>query len=428
MGKRTEDLKNPFESVKNNIVTAAGKMKIDKETVSVLLNPQKEIKVSFPVKMDNGKVKYFIGYRVQHSNARGVMKGGLRIRENININNMTALASINTWKTSIMDLPFGGAMGGISCNINAFSDHEKERIIRGYIRSIKDHIGPQKDMPCPDMATDEKIMGWIMDEYSTLTGYTCPEIVSGKPIDMYSQLSRQDYIAMTAIFAAIEAIKTVDFLGNKDVLTYAVEGFGSIGQKVALLAKEMFKEEFGIECRLVGISDSQGAVYSPKGINPEDAIKHKKNRGKIKGLKKTRPTTTPKLLELDVDIIFTAAIEHTITKDNANKVNPRILCEVSNSPVEASANRILYKNGVFIVPDIIAGSGGLILSHLEHISTTTGKSFTTEEIKERLQNKIKQTFYDVLKTSKKRKTDMRTAAYMMAIEKELKAMKIRGWI
>ncbi len=428
--KHPEENLNPFEIAQKQIEQAASKMRLNKEITEILKWPARELHVTIPVKMDNGKIQVFHGFRVEHNDARGPNKGGIRFHPDETIDTVRALASWMTWKTAVVDIPLGGGKGGVICDPSKLSEGELERLSRGYIRAIGRFIGPEKDIPAPDVYTNPQIMAWMMDEYSKMTGHNVPGMITGKPLELGGSKGRSDATARGGVYAVREAIKALGLVqaGTKRI-TYAIQGFGNAGQYAATLTKELLEKEFPeVEFILLAVSDSKSGVYNKKGIDPKAIVDHKNKKGSLKGFRKGTKITNAKLLELDVDILYPAALENTITKKNADKIKARISCELANGPTTPAADKVLYKNGVLVIPDFLANAGGVIVSYFEWVQNLYNYYWDYEEIYKQLDMKMSEAFNNVYAISRKKHTDMRTAAYMVAIRRVVDAMKLRGWI
>ncbi len=414
------DKLNPFEIAQRQLDEAAKILKLDEASHAILRNPLRELHVEIPVKMDDGTVKVFQGFRVQYNDARGPTKGGIRFHPEETIDTVRALAAWMTWKTAVMDIPYGGAKGGIICNPKAMSERELENLARGYIRAIGRFIGPEKDIPAPDVYTTPQIMAWMMDEYSKIVGYNAFGVITGKPIPLGGSLGRGDATARGGMYTVREAAK---FLGiDLKEATFAIQGYGNAGSFGAILAKELFGS------KIVAVSDSRGGIYSEKGLDPHAVLEHKRKTGSVVDFPGTTPITNEELLELDVTVLVPAALENAITAENAPRIKARIIAELANGPTTPEADEILHKNGKFVIPDFLCNAGGVTVSYFEWVQNINGYYWTIERVHEELDKKMTKAFNDVLEQYKERKVHPRLAAYLVAVQRVVEAMKLRGWV
>jgi glutamate dehydrogenase (NAD(P)+) len=411
---------NPFKIAQQQLDTAAKLLKLDPRLWRILRTPMREFKFTISVKMDNGKIKKFVGFRVQYNDARGPCKGGIRYHPEETIDTVRALAAWMTWKTALVDIPFGGGKGGVICDPKKMSKGELERLSRGYIRKIWKEIGPERDIPAPDVYTDSQTMAWMMDEYSMLRGYYCPGVITGKPIEIGGSLGRQDATARGGIYALREATKYLK-LDTKEA-TVAIQGYGNAGSFAAILSRKI------LGCRIVAVSDSKGGIYDPGGFDPGEVLEHKRKTGSVVNFPNTKPILNEDLLELDVDILWPAALENVITKENAQRIKAKIIAEAANGPTTPEADEILYKNKVFVIPDFLCNAGGVTVSYFEWVQNLYNYYWTEEEVHQKLDAKMTKAFHDVLNTSLAKKVDMRTAAYLVAVNRVAEAMRLRGWV
>jgi glutamate dehydrogenase (NAD(P)+) len=408
---------NPFDNALEQLRIAADYLKLDEGIHSILSQPKRILTVSLPVKMDNGETRVFTGYRVQYNDARGPSKGGIRYHPGVTLDEVKALACWMTWKCSVADIPFGGAKGGVVCNPKEMSTGELERMTRRYASAIADFIGPYRDIPAPDVYTNAQVMAWIVDTYSQLKGYMVPEVVTGKPVALGGSLGRDTATGRGAVFCTREAAK-VNRLQLKGA-SFAVEGFGNAGSNFAEIL-----EEHG--SRLVAASDSKGAVYSKKGIDVKKLIQHKEKTGSVVGFPGTERIKDEELLQLEVDILCPAALENTITANVAKGVKAKIITECANGPTTPEADRILDRNGVFLVPDILANSGGVIVSYLEWVQNLNRVRWTEDEVNAKLEQKITGAFSDVYQTAEKNGSSMRTSALVVGVGRVAEAIRLLG--
>jgi glutamate dehydrogenase (NAD(P)+) len=382
--------------------------------------PMRELYVSLPVHMDDGSIKVFKGFRVQYNEALGPTKGGIRFHPDETMERIRALAALMTWKCSLHKLPLGGAKGGVVCSPKELSHREIERLSRAYIRGIYQIIGPDRDIPAPDMYTNPQVMAWMMDEYSKLAGKNVFGAVTGKPTSLGGSAGRFDATARGGLYAIREAAKEHGMeLKNSKV---AVQGFGNVGYHAAYLAKKLFG------CKVVAVSDSKGAIYAENGLDPEDVSGYKHSRGSVLDYPGAENIANKELLELEVDILIPAALENVITEENAERVRPEILAEMANGPTTIEAEEILRSNGVHIIPDILCNGGGVIVSYLEMVQNESRIQWEEKEIEECLEKKMTEAYHSVHDFAAKNNTGMRQAAYTLAIGRVVEAMQLRGWI
>jgi glutamate dehydrogenase/leucine dehydrogenase len=400
---------------------AAEELELDPGMHSMLAHPKRSLIVSVNVRMDNGNMGVFTGCRVQHWDARGPFKGGIRYHPNVTLDEVTALAMWMTWKCAVVDIPYGGAKGGITCNPKEMSKGEIERLTRRYTSLLYDFIGPYRDVPAPDVYTDAQTMAWIMDTYSQIRGYSVPECVTGKPLSVGGSEGREQATSLGVIICAREAAKHIN-MKLKDA-TVAVQGYGNVGWNAAKIAYDM-------GCKIVAVSDSAGGIYSSRGLNPYEVYEHKLKTGSVvnfKGCDKgCTHITNEDVLETKCDILVPAALENQITKVNADKIQAKVISEGANGPTTPEADKILHEKGAILVPDILANSGGVTTSYFEWVQNLTREHWTVNEVCQKLENKMVKAFNDVYKTSQKEKCEMRTAALMLGIGRVADAIKTLG--
>ncbi|MCL5802607.1 MAG: Glu/Leu/Phe/Val dehydrogenase [Candidatus Thermoplasmatota archaeon] len=412
-----EDL-DPFDIALKQLNKAAKIINLDRQALELLSAPMKILQVSIPVKMDNGETKVFTGFRVRYNTARGPAKGGIRFHPDETLSTVKALSAWMTWKTAITNLPMGGAKGGIICDPKKLSTGELERLSRGYIRAIYEFIGPEIDVPAPDVYTTPQIMAWMMDEYETIARHSAPGIITGKPIEVLGSLGRGDATARGGFYVLREAAKKMGMDLSK--ATIAIQGFGNAGQFAHKLVKELFGS------KVVAISDTKTGIYSENGIDFDKLLEYKKKTGSVKDFPGTKNITNSELLELKVDVLIPAAIENQLTSANAARVKAKVILELANGPTTPDADEIFYKNKVLLLPDFLSNAGGVTVSYFEWVQNQTGDYWTEKEVYERLDKKMTQATYDVLNASEKYKIDPRTAAYTVSIKRVADAMKLRG--
>jgi glutamate dehydrogenase (NAD(P)+) len=411
---------NPFAIAQQQLDRAAARLGLDQATHELLRWPQKELIVAIPVQMDDGSSRVFRGYRVQYNGARGPNKGGIRWHPDETIDTVRALAAWMTWKTSVVDIPLGGATGGVTCNPKEMSEGEKQRLARGYIRAVADVLGISKDVPGPDVYTTPQIMAWMMDEYETLVGEHHPGVITGKPLPLGGSEGRSDATARGGIYATREAARElgVDLAGKP----MAVQGFGHVGQTAALLGHEI------LGLKLVAASDSKGGIHNPKGLDPRAVVDYKHRTGSLQGFPGAEPIDTSAVLELPVALLFPAALENVITVENAARIKARICCELANGPTTPDADAILSDNGVFVVPDFLANAGGVTVSYFEQVQNTYNFYWPLSEVHQRLDEKMTRAFSGVYQMHTREKVNMRLAAYLVAVARVAEACKLRGWV
>lgn len=373
--------------------------------------------VEFPVRMDDGSIRVFSGYRVQHSTHRGPAKGGIRFHPSVDLDEIKALAALMTWKCAVMNIPFGGAKGGVQCDPTQLSRAEIERITRRFTWEIAPIIGPEKDIPAPDVFTNAQTMAWMMDMYSILAGYTVPGVVTGKPVDIGGSLGREAATAQGCVYAIREAALHLGM--ELEGATAAVQGFGNVGWHTARLLREL-------GCRVVAVSDVYGGVYDEKGLSILDIKAHCDATGSVVGMPGTEPISNADLLELEVDILVPAAMEGQITKENAGRVKARILAEAANGPTTPSADAILAQKDIFVIPDILTNGGGVTVSYFEWVQNTQRLFWQEQDINARLDAIMTRAFHDVLSISQERGVSMRTAAHILGVGRVAVAARLRG--
>jgi len=391
---------------------------VSNEIYEMLSVPNREVHVELPVKMDNGKVNVFHGYRVQHNNARGPYKGGIRFHPQVSINEVKALSMWMTWKTAVLDIPYGGAKGGIVCDPKSMSNTEIESLTRRYAYAISDIIGPYKDIPAPDVYTGPKNMAWIMDVYSILNGHPEPAVITGKPVEIGGSLGRSDSTSRGVSIVAAEAAKKLN-IKLKDARV-AIQGFGNVGSNAALI----LRKEYGM--KIVAVSDSKGGIYSRDGLSLESVIKEKESSGTVTSLAGAERISNEDVLTADADVLVPAALEGVITDRNAGRIRAKIISEGANGPTTPEADKILHERGVLLVPDILANAGGVTVSYFEWVQNLQRLQWTEEEVNSRLAEKMVKSFNDVYGMHQSHRVDMRTAADMLAIKRVSDVMAIRG--
>ncbi len=418
-GEKMPENLDPFDIALEQLNKAAEVMKLDKQALALLSSPVAILQVSIPVRMDNGETQVFKGFRVRYNNARGPAKGGIRFHPKETLSTVKALAAWMTWKTAITNLPLGGGKGGIICDPKTMSEGELERLSRGYIRAVADFIGPELDVPAPDVYTTPQIMAWMMDEYEKIARRSAPGVITGKPIENGGSLGRGDATARGGMYVLREAAKTINLDLSK--ATAAVQGFGNAGQFAHKLITELFNT------KVVAVSDTKGAIYVESGIDFKKLLEHKKKHGSVANFPGAKHITNAELLELPVDILVPAAIENQLRGDNAPRVKPKVILELANGPTTPEADEVFHKNKILLLPDFLANSGGVTVSYFEWVQNNEGYYWTEEEVHERLEKKMKEATKDVLEAAKKYNVDPRTAAYTVSVKRVADTMKNRGW-
>ncbi|MEO9321343.1 MAG: Glu/Leu/Phe/Val dehydrogenase [Nitrososphaera sp.] len=409
---------NPFEVALKQLDEAAKLIKLDKGLHQVLANPKRVLTVSLPVKMDNGEIRVFTGYRSQHNDARGPYKGGIRYHPQVSIDEVKALSMWMTWKCAVADIPYGGGKGGIICNPKEMSDGELERMTRRYAYAIADIIGPLTDIPAPDVYTGGKEMAWIMDTYSALKGnYMQPEIITGKPLSIGGSLGRNEATGRGLSITVREAAKKLKV--DMKNATVAVQGFGNAGQFASQLVE-------ALGAKVVAASDSKGGIVNKSGISIASLRQHKQKTGSVEGFGGSKAISNEELLETDCTILIPAALENQITAKNAPKVKAKIVAEAANGPTTPEADDILFNNKILVIPDILANGGGVTVSYFEWLQNLRREYWTEAEVNERLDKNITKAFLDVYETHDKYKVNMRKASTLLAINRVVEAIQARG--
>lgn len=409
---------NVFDMAQSQLDEAASLLDLDGAIHECLRWPEREFTARLPVKMDDGSTRVFTAFRVQHNTARGPAKGGLRWHADETVDTIRALALWMTWKTAVVDIPLGGGKGGVVCAPRQLSEGEQERLARAYIRALADIFGIDKDVPAPDVYTNPRIMSWMMDEYETITRRHEPGVITGKPLPLGGSEGRSDATARGGMIAVRRAAEMLGIdLGG---LSMAVMGFGNAGQFAALLGSEM------LGLKLVAASDSRCGVYARGGIDAAELVMHKLRTGSVADFKGTRSITNEQLLELDADVLFPSALENVITGENASNIKAKIVCELANGPTAPAADNILYERGVFVIPDLLANAGGVIVSYFEQVQNSGNFYWPLDEVRGRLESKMTVAFDAVYDLHRKRKVKMRTAAYLIAVMRVAEACRLRG--
>lgn len=410
-------VQNVYEMALHNFDLAADRLDLDPNIRAMIRSPRKQFIASLPVRMDDGSTKEFWGYRVQHNNARGPFKGGIRFDPGVTLNEVKALATWMTWKGAVADIPFGGAKGGISCDPKKLSAGELERLTRRYTVDLLINIGPEQDIPAPDVGTNAQIMAWIMDTYSMTRGFTIQGVVTGKPLEIGGSLGRNEATGRGVVYtigSACDRLK-IEKVGARVV----VQGFGNAGTVSASLLQKL-------GCSIVAVSDSRGAIFNKRGLVVQKVIEYKLKTGSVVGFSEAEPISPQELLALSCDILVPAALENTIDGLNAHKIQASIIAEAANGPVTPEADRILEKEGVFIIPDILCNAGGVTVSYFEWVQDIQHFFWKALDIYNRLEEIMTKSFKDVWNISQEQHVSMRLAANMLGIGRVAEATKLRG--
>jgi glutamate dehydrogenase (NAD(P)+) len=408
---------NPFDGMMQRFDRAAELLSLDPGIYRILRNPEKQIITRIPVMMDNGEVEVFTGYRVLYNTARGPAKGGIRFDMGVTLDEVTALAAWMTWKCAVVDIPFGGAKGGVVCEPSRLSNAELERMTRRYTASILEVLGPESDVPAPDVNTNEQIMAWIMDTYSMHKRHTVNAVVTGKPIAIGGSRGRREATGRGVMIVIREALQHLGMpvAGSK----VAVQGFGNVGT----VAAQLLQSE---GMTVIGLSDKSGAIYNPHGIYVSDAIDWVRTHRFLEGFPYGEPLTNDQLLEIEADVLVPAALENVITRKNAPNIKAKVIAEGANGPITAPADSILDDMGVFVVPDILANAGGVTVSYFEWVQNREGYYWSEDVVNERLRDVMIRSFNDVVRFAKDHNVNLRTAAYMLSIDRVAAVHRIRG--
>ncbi|MEP7327527.1 MAG: Glu/Leu/Phe/Val dehydrogenase [Gemmatimonadota bacterium] len=408
---------NPFEAMMSRFDYAAERLKLDPGLYKVLRSPEKQIIISVPVFRDNGEVEVYTGYRVLYNTSRGPAKGGIRFDLNVTLDEVKALAAWMTWKCAVVNIPFGGAKGGVICDPSAMSERELERLTRRYTSGIIETLGPDSDVPAPDVNTNERVMAWIMDTYSMHHRHTVTAVVTGKPVEMGGSLGRREATGRGCQIVTTEALKKLGMpvRGTR----VAIQGFGNVGSIAALLM-----ERAGLT--VVAVSDKTGGIHNPKGLNIEEVIKHTRDHKFLEGYKGATKITNEQLLTIDCDVLVPAALENVITSENAGDIKAKIICEGANGPTTAAADPILEKKGIFVIPDILANAGGVTVSYFEWVQDRGGYFWDEDTVNNRLERIMVRSFAEVAAVADKHSVNMRIASYMLSIDRVAAVHRLRG--
>ena len=414
----TGPVANPYETAKKQVDIVADLLGLDSGMREVLKHPKRELTVNFPVRMDDGAYKVYTGYRVQYNMARGPCKGGIRYHPQVTLDEVRALAAWMTWKCAVVNIPYGGAKGGVICDPKHMSKSELEHLTRRFTTEISGIIGPERDIPAPDVYTDGQTMSWIMDTFSILKGYSVPGVVTGKPIALGGSEGRGEATGRGCAYVIREAAKDAGVRVKNG--TVAVQGYGNAGS----VAANLLNDEQG--AKIVAASDSKGGIYKADGFNPHALEEHKAKTGSVVGFPGAKAISNEELLELKVDILVPAALENQLTAKNADKVNAKLIAEAANGPTLPDADSVFFQKKITVLPDILANAGGVTVSYFEWAQDIQGYFWPLAEVNERLEHVMVQSYNDVHKVAVERKVHNRTAAYVLAIQRVVDAIKVRG--
>ena len=408
-----------YENVLTQLDNAAEVLDLDEQIRELLQEPMRTLSVSIPVKLDDGNIHVFKGFRCQHNNVLGPTKGGIRFHPQVSEDEVKALAAWMTFKCSLVGIPYGGAKGGVIVNPKELSRNELERLSRGFIQSISPIIGPDKDIPAPDVYTDAQVMSWFMDEFSKIKGVNTPGLVTGKPVVLGGSFGRHSATARGVMYTVREAAKAIDL--DLKGATVAVQGYGNAGSFSA-----KFLNELG--CKIVAANDSKGGIYCEDGFDPVEVAKHKDETGSVKGFEGCEEISNQELLTMDVDVLVPAALENQITKDNANDIKARMIAEAANGPTTPEADEILFQKEIMIIPDILANAGGVTVSYFEWVQNLANYYWSKEEVDRKLEDIMVDAFEKVFNTHEELGVNMRVSAFIVAIKRLTEAMEARGWV
>ncbi|MBI2653618.1 Glu/Leu/Phe/Val dehydrogenase [Candidatus Woesearchaeota archaeon] len=401
----------------NQVDKVAKILKLGQAELDILTIPKRILTFSYPVKLDSGEIRYFTGYRVQFNDARGPTKGGIRFHPDVNLEEIKTLAFLMTLKCTVVNLPYGGAKGGVMIEPKRFSEAEIERISRGYIREIKDFIGPDIDIPAPDVNTDSRIMAWMLDEYEKIKGRHVPGVITGKPVALHGSKAREFSTSMGGAYVLGEMAGALNLKPAKT--SVAVQGFGNVGMNIARIL-----HEWGY--KVVAVSDSKNGIYNANGLDIKDVIAHKEKTGQVAKFKGAKDISNEELLELKTDVLVPAALENQITKKNANNIKAKLILEMANGPVTTEADDILLKKDIMVVPDILANAGGVVVSYFEWVQNSMNFYWSENEVLDKLKTYMTNAVKDMSKVCGEFNCDMRKALYINSIRKILEAERLRG--
>ena len=436
---------NPYKIAQQQLDNVAKLLKLKRGVIELLKYPHREITVNFPIKMDNGDIKIFPGYRVQHNNARGPCKGGIRFHPDVSLDEVRALAMWMTWKTAVVNIPYGGGKGGVICNPKKLSIGEQERLTRRFASEISIIIGPEKDIPAPDVGTNAQTMAWIMDTYSMIKGFSVPGVVTGKPPHLGGSRGREEATGRGVMFVIREALKHMDYkyipikdyeeehkehecdfrdeLADVDYMingaTVAIQGFGNVGLNAARLLQHN-------GAKIIAVSDSRGGILNKEGFDIEQVITHETNTGSVIGFEGAEPLDPKQILELDCDVLVPAALENQLTAQNVDNVEVKVVAEAANGPTTPEADKVLHDKKIFLIPDILANAGGVTVSYFEWVQSLQSFFWSERDVNCKLRDIMVKAFHEVLKMSQDKNVDIRTAAYLVAVGRVSDAIMHRG--
>ena len=408
---------NPLAIARQQLDNVAERLNLNQSVYKLLRHPRRTVSVSVPVVMDDGSVQVFTGYRVHHNLFRGPAKGGIRYHPDVTLDEVSALAMWMTWKCALVDIPFGGAKGGVICNPKEMSLGEQERMTRRLTSELMIILGPDKDIPAPDVNTNAQTMGWILDTYSMNVGHSVPSVVTGKPLAVGGSRGREEATGRGCVRTVLEALKHLEV--EVEGVRVAVQGFGNVGRIAAGLMQ-------GRRASIVAVSDSRGGIYNPNGLDVKEVAAYKAEMGQVAGFPGADEVTNEEVLEVDCDVLIPAALENQITERNANRIRASVVAEGANGPTIPAADEILYDRGIFLIPDILANAGGVTVSYFEWVQGLMQFFWSEEEVNEKLRTVMRKAFHDTLEVSIREKVDMRVAAYLLAVSRTAEAGKTLG--
>jgi glutamate dehydrogenase (NAD(P)+) len=411
---------NPFLIAQRQLDEAAAHLGLSPAMHAFLREPMQELHFTIPVQMDDGSQEVFKGFRIQYNTARGPAKGGIRYHANETVDTIRALSAWMTWKTALLDLPLGGGKGGIVCDPRSLSQGELERLSRGYMRKVAAVVGPDRDVPAPDVYTNPQIMAWMMDEYEVITGRHLPGVITGKPVNLFGSLGRGDATARGGLYTLREAVRALG-LDVQDAAV-AIQGYGNAGQ----FAHQLGSTLLGL--KTVAISDSRGGIYNPKGIDYAEAVAWKRATGSVIGFRGADNITNTEILELPVTVLFPAALENVITEANAPRIRAKVVGELANGPTTPEADRILHENGVYVIPDFLCNAGGVTVSYFEQVQNAYNFYWPLADVQARLDARMTEAFHAVHEIAQTRRVHNRLAAYIVAVRRVAEAVALRGWV
>ncbi|MCG6905637.1 MAG: Glu/Leu/Phe/Val dehydrogenase [Desulfobacteraceae bacterium] len=411
---------NPFKIAQQQLDAAAERLGLDAATHELLRWPMQELKVTLPVRMDDGSTRIFHGFRVAHNTARGPAKGGLRWHPDETIDTVRALATWMTWKTAVVDLPLGGGKGGVVCNPKALSAAEKERLARAYVRAVARALGSTRDVPAPDVYTTPQIMAWMLDEYETISGEKQPGVITGKPLPLGGSAGREDATGRGGVYVLREAAKALSI--NLAGATLAIQGLGNVGRHAALLAESI------LGLKIVAAADETGGVYNARGLNARQLVDYVALHGGVAGYPEGDFLTNEELFAVEATVLVPAALESVITEKNADRLRCRLCLELANGPSTPEADRILEEKGINVIPDFLANAGGVTVSYFEQVQNAYNFFWTLKDVHNRLDDQMTQAFNGVFEMHRREKVNLRQAAYLVSVARVAEACKLRGWV